>query len=195
MNNIISKLNNDELKMFSVKKYEKDAIVFHEGELCESIGIVDTGEIEIVSYNYSGKEIVFTRIGPGMMFGNNLVFSSDPYFKGNVIATKKATIYLIKKDKIVEIFQQNRDFLLEFLNYQSNASKELNGRIRLLNLPGAEERFFYYLQSQNGVINYSTITQLASILNLQRETLSRLIYKLIKDNKISKTGHTIRMLK
>ena len=90
MNDIISKLNNDELKMFSVKKYEKDAIVFHEGELCESIGIVDTGEIEIVSYNYSGKEIVFTRIGLGMMFGNNLVFSSDPYFKGNVITTKKA---------------------------------------------------------------------------------------------------------
>ncbi len=194
MSDILSKLTKEEFKYFTVKSLKKNEIPFREGDFCDSIGIVESGEIEIVSYSYSGKEIVFTTLYPGMMFGNNLAFSSDPYFKGNVVAIKTSKVYIIKKDKILAIFQQNPDFLQEFLKYQSDMGKELNSRIRLLNLLGAEERFLHYLQSKNGIIRYTTITKLSSDLNLQRETLSRLINRLIKEKKIFKDNHIIKII-
>ena len=93
MSNILTKLKKEELQYFIVKTLEKDNIIFNEGDFCDCVGIVESGEIEIVSYSYSGKEIVFTRLTPGMIFGNNLAFSSDPCFKGNVIAAKKSKVY------------------------------------------------------------------------------------------------------
>lgn len=194
MANILKNLKENELKQFIIKNLKKDEILFHEGERCEYVTVVENGEIEIISYSYSGKEILFSRLTDNMMFGNNLVFSSDPYFKGNVIARKKSKVYLIKKEQILNIFQQNTAFLMDFLKYQSDIGKELNGHIRLLNLPGAEERFLYYLHSKNGIIQFETITKLAASINLQRETLSRLIYKLIKEGKISKTRHIIKII-
>ena len=194
MENILKLLKEDELKLFDIKKVEKGNVLYQEGELCDVVGIIDSGEIEIVSYTKSGGEIVFTHLKKGMMFGNNLTFSSDQQFKGNVMAVANSTIYIIKKEKIVQIFQQNTDFLLNFLKYQSDMGKTLNSQIRLLSLDRAEEKFFYYMHENGGLIKYSSITQLAAILHLQRETLSRLISKLIKEGKIVKGYHIIKIL-
>ena len=193
MEKILKLLKEDEIKLFELKKVEKGNILYHEGELCDVVGIVDSGEIEIVSYTKSGREIVYTHLSKGMMFGNNLAFSSEPHFKGNVIALNIATVYIIKKEKIVQIFQQNKDFLLYFLKYQSDMGKTLNSQIRLLSLDGAEERFAYYIYVNGGVIRYNSITQLASILHLQRETLSRLISRLVKEGRIIKGNHVIKV--
>ena len=193
MENILKYLKEDEIKLFELKKVEKGIILYHEGDFCDVIGIVESGEIEIVSYTKSGREIVYTHLSKGMMFGNNLAFSTEQRFKGNVIALSEAIVYIIKKDKIVQIFQQNKDFLLNFLKYQSDMGKTLNSQIRLLSLDGAEERFLYYLYVNDGVIRYTSITQLASSLHLQRETLSRLISRLVREGKIVKGSHVIKI--
>ena len=195
MSNLIDTLTKSELEMTKEVSLSKEQILFYEGDLCECIGVVKEGEIEITSYSYGGKEIIFNHLYPGMVFGNNLIFSSQPTYKGSVLAKKPAKVVLIYEKQLISILKSNNEFLLKYLQLQSDMGKELNGKIKLLSLDGAEERFFYYLHSQNGVIYYSSINKLAVTLSLQRETLSRLISKLIKERKIIKDNHTIRILK
>ena len=194
MRNLLDKLNKEEIKQVKIVSLTKEQILFHEGDLCECVGVVLEGEIEITSYSYGGKEIIFNHLYSGMVFGNNLIFSSNPIYKGSIIAKKPSKVGLIYKKTLMSLLKTNDDFLLEYLLYQSDMGKDLNSKIKLLSLDNAEERFFYYAHTQNNVITYSSITKLATTLSLQRETLSRLISKLVKEKKIVKDKHTIKIL-
>ena len=194
MSNLLETLKKEELEKVKIVSLSKEQILFHESEICECIGVVIEGDIEITSYSYGGKEIIFNHLYSGMVFGNNLIFSSNPIYKGSIIAKKPSKVGLIYKKSLISLLKTNDDFLLEYLLYQSDMGKDLNSKIKLLSLDNAEERFFYYLHSQNGQITYSSITKLASILSLQRETLSRLISRLVKENKIIKEMHLIKIV-
>ena len=192
MNNLLNHLNQEELKQVKIINLQKEEILFNEGDVCESVGIVLDGEIEIVSYSYTGNEIIFNRLSSGMVFGNNLLFSSDPHYKGSVIAKKPAKIGLIYKNSLISLLKNNEKFMLTYLQLQSDTGKLLNNKIKILSLPGAEERFLYYLHSEGGKIEYESVTKLAALLSLQRETLSRVLAHLIKENKITKTKRLIK---
>jgi len=125
------------------------------------------------------------------MFGNNLIFSDEPSYKGDVIALKDSTIVLIKKENLETILRSNKEFLVSYLNIQSNFGKKLNSTIKMLSFSSAEERFLFYLHENKGTINYHSVADLADILHLKRETLSRLLTNLEKENVIQRSPHKI----
>ena len=193
-NNILSLLTKEEQQLLEIKSVDKGTYLFREGELCSKISIVVSGGIKIVSTHYSGNEVIFNVLENGEMFGNNLIFSDNPIYKGNVIATKDSTIVSIKKEYLEKILQCNKDFLITYLKIQSNFGKKLNSTIKMLSMSSAEDRFMFYLHENKDEINYHTITDLADILNLKRETLSRLLTKLEKENAIGRSPHKINKL-
>ena len=190
-NNILSLLTKEEKKFLEIKSVDRGTYLFREGELCSKISIVVSGGVKIVSTHYSGNEVVFNVLENGEMFGNNLIFSDAPIYKGDVIATKYSTIVSIKKEHLEKILQSNKDFLIAYLNIQSNFGKKLNSTIKMLSMSSAEDRFMFYLHENKDEIYYHTITDLADILNLKRETLSRLLTKLEKENVIRRSPHNI----
>ena len=190
-NNILSLLTKDEQKLLEVKGLKRGEFLFREGELCTRIAIVVSGEVKISSMNYSGTEVVFNVLEKGEIFGNNLIFSDDQAYKGDVVALKDSTIVLIKKENLENILQSNKEFLLAYLNIQSNFGKKLNSTIKMLSFASAKDRFNYYLHESKGEINYRTVTELADILHLKRETLSRVLTLLEKENAIRRSPHKI----
>ena len=190
-NNILQTLTKDEQKLLEVKTLNKGAFLFREGQLCTQIAIVVSGQVKISSINYSGSEVVFNVLENGEMFGNNLIFSDNPIYKGDVVALKDSVVVLIKKENLENILQSNKEFLLTYLNIQSNFGKKLNSTIKMLSFASAEERFKFYLRENNGEISYHTVTELADILHLKRETLSRVLTKLEKENAIKRSPHKI----
>ena len=190
-NNILSLLTKEEQKLLEIKTLKRGAILFREGQLCTEVSIVVSGQVKISSMNYSGSELIFNLLENGEMFGNNLLFSDNPNYKGDVICLKDSTIVSIKKENLVKILQSNKDFMLSYLNIQSNFGKKLNSTIKMLSFASAEERFLYYLHENKNEITYRSITELADILHLKRETLSRLLTKLEKKNAIRRSSHKI----
>lgn len=190
-NNILQTLTKDEQKLLEVKTLNKGAFLFREGQLCTQIAIVVSGQVKISSINYSGSEVVFNVLENGEIFGNNLIFSDNPIYKGDVIALKDSVVVLIKKENLENILLGNKEFLLTYLNIQSNFGKKLNSTIKMLSFASAEERFKFYLRENNGEIPYHTVTELADILHLKRETLSRVLTKLEKENAIKRSPHKI----
>lgn len=190
--NITDLLSNKEKKTLIIKSLKKDDILFYELDLCECIGIILEGSVNITSYLEDGKQIIYNTINKDGIFGNNLLFSSNPYFKGDIQANCDTKIALIYKDNLIKLLQNNEKFLIEYIKHQSNFAKQLNSRIKLLSIDNAEERFYYYLHENNNIINIESVSELSRNLNLQRETVSRLLSKLIKENKIIKTKNIIK---
>lgn len=181
-------------KIGRLVKLEKGQILFHEGEECHYIGIVKEGNISISSFTYNGNEIVYNNLSSGQVFGNNLIFSNEPIYRGSIIAKKYSKILIISKNELISLMQKNKEFLIKYQQVQSDFGKELNLKIKLLSIPNAEERFLYFLYINKNEISYTSITDLSTRLFMQRETLSRLISRLAKEQIISKNRNLIKKL-
>ena len=106
--NVLSKKERQLVKGFQIVK---GSTIYHEGDVCESIGIIISGKVDIVSYSFAGKEMLINSLKAGEIFGNNLLFSSTPIYKGNVIAKEKCVIAFINKENLINLLQNNREFL------------------------------------------------------------------------------------
>ena len=192
--NILELLKNEEENFFFIKKLRRSETLYHEGDRCSEIGIVLEGQIAIISYLQNGSEMIYNRLKKDDIFGINLLFSSDPHYKGNIIAMSDCQIALIRKEELTFLLQHNQDFLYEYLRIQSNQGKQLNSRIRLLSKDSAEERFFCYMHDHHDQITYTSISDLARDLYISREALSRLLSRLSKEKRIIRERKTIHLL-
>ena len=193
-NNIIELLTEKEKELVTYKSYKRNEVIFHENELCSSIGIVLKGEIDIVSYSFSGNELVYNSLSEKEIFGNNLIFFTTPKYKGDVIARLDSEIVFINSHNLLTILQSNKLFLQEYLKIQSDFGKKLNSQIKLLSYDSSYERFEYYMFINDKHIEYRSITDLANILHLKRETLSRLLSRLEKRRLIRRLNKHIYLL-
>ena len=187
-------LTENERKLGRLLKFKKEQIIFHEDDECSYVGIVLKGEIKIASFTLSGQEIVYNVVKENQMFGNNLLFSKNPYYKGHVLADSDGELILFNKDNLLKILQSNVSFLEAYLSLQAEFSKNLNNTIKLLSLSSAEERLLYYLK-QNNPLKIKTISALSESLYLSREATSRLVSKMVKEGKINRNGNIIYLPK
>ncbi len=190
--NVLTKKEHQLVKGYQIAKGN---IIYHEGDVCENIGIVISGKIDIVSYSFEGKEQLINTLKAGEIFGNNLLFSSEPLYRGDVVAKEKSVVAFINKENLVFLLQNNVEFLNLYLKAQSDKAKALTARIQLLSFTNAEERLFYYASKNDGVIIYKNVTSLAATIGVQRETLSRLLTNLIERHLIKKEKGKITVIK
>jgi len=190
--NVLTKKEHQLVKGYQIAKGN---IIYHEGETCENIGIIISGKIDIISYSFEGKEQLINSLKAGEIFGNNLLFSSDPKYRGDVIAKEKSVVAFINKENLTYLLQNNAEFLNLYLKAQSDKAKALTARIQLLSFTNAEERLFYYASKNNNQIIFKNVTTLAATIGVQRETLSRLLTNLINRHLIKKEKGKITFLK
>ena len=190
--NVLTKKEHQLVKGYQIAKGN---IIYHEGDVCENIGIVISGKIDIISYSFEGKEQLINTLKAGEIFGNNLLFSSEPLYRGDVVAKEKSVVAFINKENLVFLLQNNAEFLNLYLKAQSDKAKALTARIQLLSFTNAEERLFYYASKNDGVIIFKNVTSLAATIGVQRETLSRLLTNLIERHLIKKEKGKITVIK
>lgn len=183
MEKIIKLIKNSGVKYLELDVKNKETLFF-EGDECQKIGIVISGRLSIVSYYSDGKEVIYNILEKWKMFGNNLIFSSEPFYRGDVVADEESKVLLIDKEEFLKAISSSQEILELFLREQSDFSKSLNLKIKLLTIDSAKERILYYLTINKNVITYKSITKLAKTLYLSREVVSRTIYKLEKEGLI-----------
>ncbi len=192
---LLQVLTKKEHKLVKGYQVTKNSVINHEGDLCENVGVIISGKVDIVSYSFQGKEQILNSLKAGDIFGNNLIFSSEPIYRGDVIAKEKCVIAFINKENLIYLLQNNQEFLTLYLKAQSDFGKSLNARIQLLSFTNAEERLVYYASKNDNVIVFKNVTTLAAQIGIQRETLSRLLTSLVKRHLIKKEKGKITFLK
>ena len=191
---ILDYLSKEELKLVKNINVKSGEILFHENDNCHSVGIIISGLLVISSITFEGNEIIYNTLKNGDIFGNNLIFSKESIYRGNVVSNTNSKVALINKENLTYILQNNREFLIKYLEIHSEFTKSLNSKIKLLSFNSAKERLLYYLFINHNEIIFDSITSLAASLFLSREATSRLITQMEKNKEIKRNGkHIIKI--
>ena len=193
--NILKFLNKEENELIIYKSYKEGSTIHKEGDECSALSIVVDGSIKISSFTHIGNEIVYSVIKKDGVYGINLLFSTQPFYKGDVIALEKTLIASINKKDLLHILKNNSLFLENYLRIQSDFTKQLNFQIKLLSIEKANDRILFFLESNNNYYSIETISLFAKQLGLQRETTSRAISHLIKKGMIEKNKNQLKIVK
>lgn len=191
---MFSKLIENNKNIVEVISLPSKKILFKENEICKKVGIVLSGELDIVSYSYKGNEITYAKLKSGDIFGDHLIFSTNPKYKGNVIARTKSEIGLISKENFIKLLSSNPSYLEEYLKNEAENTLNLNNQIKVLSFDNALEKLMFYLSINNNEVKYQSVSSLARALNLRRETLSRLLSDLARKKVIYKDDCIIKLL-
>lgn len=190
---------NEFLNKYPLSTFQKNQVIFTEGEKCTKIGIIIDGEIKISTITHLEKEETFTILKKNDIFGNSLIFSSNPYYLGDIIATTKATICFISKNDLIYELSNNKNLLEEYIRIISNKTIQVKQQNKLLAHKNIKDRILYFLsieaKKQNSkIIKIKSVTAISQELSLPRPSVSRELKNLEDDNYIIRNKKTIKLL-
>ena len=192
-------LEKEQIKLFTKEEYKQGEYIAHELDRCDKVFFVIQGEISISSYSLDGKEIVMNYLSKDSLFGNVLSFTKSPYFLGDIICKKDCLLLVISKNSLLNLLGENQKFLNAYLEYMCEETIKVKKQAKLFSYKKIEERIMYYLhaislETKSSKVNIKSVTNLAYILCLPRESVSRSLKHLILERYISKKNNQITIL-
>jgi NTE family protein len=120
-----SELPGDVLKAISARlhleRYRKGEVVFFEGSSGDSMYLIESGQVKIVS-NINGEERLFAYLGPGNFFGEMALLLGEPR-SATIKADIDAELWVLQKADMDELLEQYPAIAVTI-------SRELSRRLR-----------------------------------------------------------------
>ncbi len=183
------------IKKMVVRQFRKNETILYEEDTNEFMYVMLLGKVKVIRTTEDGKEIIFAMHPEGDFFGEMSLIDGKTT-PASVISTEDSLIAIIsKKDFFLIIFSQSRvtQNLLEILCSRLRKSWDT---IQLLNFNNASQRtkmLFLMLSDEYGektaegiVLNIKLTHQdISDMTGLTRETVTRVLDKLQKNNEIT----------
>jgi len=196
---LFSILKDDEIhaisKITTLKNYDKNSMVFQEGEIGDSLYVILSGKVKISLFDDEGKEYILDVIGKEGFFGELSLIDELPR-SANVITTENSEFLVIHRRDFVRLLLENPAISISILKTLSRRMRSADERIKGLAFLSVEGRVLKYLLDigeQSGlrlkdhiiIENGPTQIEIANSCGSTRETVSRAIKSLIKKGDIS----------
>ena len=170
------------------KIYKKGEIIFAAGSAAELVGIVLSGQVQIVHDDYYGNRTIIAEIDSGQMFGEAYTCANTTALPFSVIAKLDSAILLIDYRKIVTTCNQacvyHNKLVYNMLQIIVDKNLTLNQKIMVLSKRSSREKLLAFLSTQAQKANSSefnisfTRQDLADFLSLDRSAMSHELSKL-----------------
>ncbi len=174
-----------------VQRYDKNQIIFTEGDPISQIGIVLWGTVQIVRVDYYGNRSIVTNIEPAQLFGESFVCAEINAIPVNIIAAEASETLLIDGRRMMRSCSNTCEFHSQmiFNLMRVMAVKDLifNQKIEITSKRTTREKLMTYLLQQAKIQDSSSFTipfdrqELADFLEVDRSGLSAEISKLRKE--------------
>ena len=157
----------------------RTCIVALEGDLCDSLGIVIEGELEVQKHYASGKVVTLAKLNKGKTFGEAIAFSETNIYPATIISSKGSVILYISKKDIIAMCSTYPKVLNNFMQLLSSKILLLNRKIKELSFETLRQKISNYLLSQYEIQKTLDLIlpisrkNLAEHLGVQRPSLSR----------------------
>ena len=187
------------------RRYAKDDVVFHADESGDVFCLIREGEVKVTMISPEGKEIILSMLGPGDFFGEMALLDDEPR-SATVIATTPLDVVTIWRSDFLSLLNENFSITRKVLAELSARLRTASNRIESLatmDVYGRLARFFLDLAREGGKVldnGYVAVTRpthqaIANMIGTSRETVSRLIHDLMKQNLLLSEGKTIYLRK
>lgn len=183
-----------------ITDFNKEEIIAFQGELCDKIGIVLDGVIEVKNMMENGKSITITSMKTGQIFGEVIIFSNQKNYPSTIEAFTKCRILFLHKAEVLKLCSENETILNNFMSLLSNKILMLNQKLKSLSYNTIRQKLAFYLiqefKKQQNVflkLQYSR-AELAEYLGIPRPSLSREMIKMKEDNLIDFERNTVKII-
>jgi CRP-like cAMP-binding protein len=188
-----------------VRRYAKDDVIFHADESGDIFCLIKEGQVKVTMISPEGKEIILSILGPGDFFGEMALLDNEPR-SATIIATEPLEIATIWRSDFLHILSENFSITQKVLAELSKRLRNASNRIESLatmDVYGRLARFFLDTARERGKVldnGYVAVTRpthqaIANMIGTSRETVSRLIHDLMKQNLLLSEGKTIYLRK
>jgi CRP/FNR family transcriptional regulator len=190
---LFSSLNSEELQEISkitiIEKFQKDNIVFYEGEAPEYFYLLIDGFTKVYKVDPKGTEIVLHNF-VGTTLIAEMATIEGFNFPATCICVEDSTFALIKKDQFLKILQTNAKISFKVTKSLTRKIKEMDGLLNRSLIFDATTKVASYIYDNSKVFKNKKNKIIATELHMTPETLSRILKKL-KDLKIIDKEHNL----
>lgn len=187
------------------RHYAKDDVVFHADENGDVFCLIREGQVKVTMISPEGKEIILSLLGSGDFFGEMALLDDEPR-SATVVATEPLDLVTIWRSDFLQILQENFAITRKVLAELSRRLRTASNRIESLatmDVYGRLARFFLELAQDSGksldngyvAVTRPTHQAIANMIGTSRETVSRLIHDLMRQNLLLSEGKTIYLRK
>lgn len=178
--------------------FKKDTTIFSNFANTTQIGIIESGEAEIIRYNYNGTRTILETLNEGEIFGS---FSATPSEELYVIANKDSDVIIFDYYYLINRCKKNCPYHNKLVDNMvqilSNKLASNNERIEVLTKKTIRDKLLAYFNllakrqiSKNITIPFS-LTDLADYLSIDRSAMMREIKNLKEEGIIDSKGKKI----
>lgn len=171
-----------------VKHYDKNQIVFMKGDDAEKVGIVLSGQAQVVKEDYYGNRSLLTNLEKGMLFGETFVCADIKKLPVSVITTSESNILFIDYIKLSTSCTNACSFhnrmIQNMLKILAMKNLMLNQKIEFISRRTTKEKLLAYLSLEAEKAGGSQFTipfnrqELADYLSVDRSAMSAELCKL-----------------
>ncbi|MDO5018599.1 MAG: Crp/Fnr family transcriptional regulator [Lagierella massiliensis] len=169
------------------KDYEKNQEIFNSNDKVDKIIIIRYGKIKTNLYDELGNEYIENIYITGDTIGEDGIFL-DKKFEVNGVTLEKTGICIINKDLIKNILIDNPSFSIKMIENLTEKLYKSQKLLAILSIKDSYKRLAAFLLYRSTIINNPIIElnqeNIASSINMSRETVSRKISELEKDGLI-----------
>jgi len=180
----------------SLRKLSKGEHLFFEGERAYGFYFIVEGLIKLYKLSSKGKESVIHIFGPGEVFAEIVLAGSETY-PVNAQALTDAILAFFPKTNLLNLLKRNPELGLNLIGLFCMRLKNLLKTIENLTLKDAGERLIAYILelTEEGKKDEVALpipkSQLALLLGITPETLSRIFLRLKDEGIITEEGKRI----
>jgi CRP/FNR family transcriptional regulator len=179
-------------------KYDKGSYIFHEGDPLTDIYMVKTGFIKVSRLYPSGEEKVFDIVGPHDFLALLLVLQEKDIYQASAYALTDVVLNKSSKKDALVAYNSNKTFKDACIDCASMRANIFQNQLfqvantstdeKILGVLGhLYQKFGSYKNNQHQLYLPITKTDLANIIGIRRETLSRKLSELQKNGVIKIT--------
>ena len=186
------------------KKYDRGEIILMTGQPVTSVGVVLSGEVQIIQEDYYGNRSILTELKPGQIFGEAFASAGIRESPVTILAKSNCRIMFLAIERIISTCPNSCIFhsqLMEnLLKILARKNILLSSKNQLLSQRTIRDKVLSYLGLQaekKGSLEFEipfSRNELADFLCVDRSALSRVLSQLKKDGTIEYQNQHFRLL-
>lgn len=171
-----------------IKSYKTGEYVFFSGDKVNNVGILLSGQAEIIKENLAGSRHIMAFLSPAQLFGEGIVCTAKRISPVTIRVKEASNILFIPYERITKSCSNSCDFHVQIIQNMmmilGQKNYNLNNKIEILTLKGMRERIAAYLLTEYNIRNSLSFqitpnrNELAEYLNVSRTSMCRELAKM-----------------
>ena len=175
-------------------KVEKGGYIFSEGEPARYMGIVISGEVQVIRDDFFGNRSIVAAAGPGELFGESFACAEVEEIPVSVMASEDSQILLMDCSRVLTVCGNSCNFhnmiIHNLMRVMARKNLMFNQKLEVISKRTTRDKLMTYLHQQAKRAGNSSFTipfdrqELADYLGVERSAMSAEISRMKKDGLI-----------